>query len=91
MVRLLVDAQRHRTQGLRGRTLSLVRQLELLNPAAVMRKGWSVATLEGKVLTTVAEVTEGQRLTTILADGEVISVVQSYHRKGEAYAEETGP
>ena len=55
-----------------------------------MRKGWSVATLEGKVLTTVAEVTEGQRLTTILADGEVISVVQSYHRKGEAYAEETG-
>ena len=90
LVRLLVDAQRHRTQALRGRTLSLVRQLELLNPAAVMRKGWSVATLEGKVLTTVAEVTEGQRLTTILADGEVISVVQSYHRKGEAYAEETG-
>ena len=81
---LLPDYSRNRIR------LEVLPRLELLNPAAVMRKGWSVATLEGKVLTTVAEVTEGQRLTTILADGEVISVVQSYHRKGEAYAEETG-
>jgi len=83
LVRLLVDAQRQRTRMLRERTLSLLRQLELLNPAAVMRKGWSIATAEGKVLTSVAEVSEGQELTTILADGEVVSTIRSYHKKEE--------
>lgn len=89
LVRLLMDAQRQKTRDLRGRTLSLLRQLELLNPAAVMRKGWSIATAGGKVLTTVAGVTEGQELTTILADGEVISTVRSYRRKEEGYGEES--
>lgn len=81
LVRLLVDAQRQRTRVLREHTLSLLRQLELLNPAAIMRKGWSIATLEGKVLTSVAEVLEGQELTTILADGEVVSTIRSYCKK----------
>lgn len=89
LVRLLLDAGRQKTRSLRGRTLSLLRQLELLNPAAVMRKGWSIAAVEGQVLTTVNDVKEGQRLTTILADGQVESIVASYHRKGENYGEQT--
>ena len=87
LIKSLLDAQRQKTRSLRGRTLSLLRQLELVNPAAVMRKGWSVATAEGQVLTTVNDVTEGQRLTTILADGEVVSTVSAIRRKEEKYGE----
>lgn len=89
LVRLLLDAQRQRTRTLRERTFSLLRQLELVNPAAVMQKGWSIATVEGRTLTTVEKVKEGQRLTTVLSDGEVVSTVCSIQRKEEKYGEET--
>lgn len=89
LVRLLLDTQRQKTRALRERTLSLLRQLELLNPAAVLRKGWSIATVEGKVLTTVEDVREGQELTTILADGEVVSTVRLYRRNEGRYGEES--
>lgn len=89
LLKSLQDAQLRKTRFLRGKTLSLLRQLELVNPAAVMQKGWSLATVEGRVLTTVGEVREGQRLTTVLADGELVSTVSAIRRKEEKHGEET--
>ena len=78
MVRLLEDGEKQKIRETRGRTLQLLRQLELLNPAAVMRKGYAIPMAEGRVLTTVEGLSPGQELVTLLADGEIISVVQSW-------------
>ncbi len=78
LVRLLVDAERRRIGETRGRTLQLLRQLELLNPAAVMRKGYAIPMVEGRVLTTVKGLSPGQKLVTLVADGEIVSTVESW-------------
>ncbi len=78
LVRLLEDGEKQKIRETRGRTLQLLRQLELLNPAAVMRKGYAIPMAEGRVLTTVEGLSPGQELVTLLADGEIISVVQSW-------------
>ena len=83
LVRLLKDAQRGKLRELEGRALHLLRQLELLNPAAVMRKGYSVTLAEGRTLATVEGLRPGQELRTLLADGEVISTVCSFSRNEE--------
>ena len=57
--------------------------LELLNPAAVMCKGYSITMAEGKALTTVEGLVPGQELVTLLADGEIISTVRSCGRNEE--------
>ena len=43
-----------------------------------MRKGYAIPMAEGRVLTTVEGLSPGQELVTLLADGEIISVVQSW-------------
>ncbi len=83
LVRLLWDAEKGKLSALEGQTLHLLRQLELLNPAAVMRKGWSIALREGKTVTTVEGLAPGQELTTLLADGEVVSTIRVCRRKEE--------
>ena len=83
LVRLLKDAQRGKLRELEGRALHLLRQLGLLNPAAVMRKGDSVTLAEGRTLATVEGLRPGQELRTLLADGEVISTVCSFSRNEE--------
>lgn len=89
LVRLLVDRQRQRIGETRGRVLHLLRQLELVNPAAVMQKGYSITLWEGKALATVEGLAAGQELVTLLADGEVISTVRSYRRKEEKHGTES--
>lgn len=83
LIRLLVDAERRKLGETRGRTLQLLRQLELLNPAAVMRKGYSITMAEGRVLTTVKGLSPGQKLVTLVADGEIVSTVESWKGNGE--------
>lgn len=48
-----------------------------------MRKGWSIALREGKTVTTVEGLAPGQELTTLLADGEVVSTIRVCRRKEE--------
>ncbi len=83
LVRLLIDAEKRKIQGTRGRVFHLLRQLELLNPAAVMCKGYSITMAEGKALTTVEGLVPGQELVTLLADGEIIYTVRSCGRNEE--------
>ena len=83
MIRLLVDAERRKLGETRGRALQLLRQLELLNPAAVMRKGYAIPMAEGRVLTTVKGLSPGQELVTLVADGEIVSTVRSWKENGE--------
>ncbi len=89
LVRLLKDAQQEKIRFLRERTLRLLCQLEDLNPASVMRRGYSVTMSKGRVVASVEELSPGQELTTIFPDGEVISTVRSYHKSEENYGTET--
>jgi len=50
-------------------------RLKLLNPYAVLERGYSITTdVSGKVVRHAADVRSGDRLTTRLSDGEVASV-----------------
>ncbi len=57
--------------------LSTEKNIELLNPMNVLNRGYSITTVDGKVLKTVGEVREGTTVKTILSDGNIISITQS--------------
>lgn len=61
--------RRHRIELLRQR-------LEACSPARIYALGYSLLTVEGRVVRSVADVRRGQHVTTHLADGEVRSVVE---------------
>jgi exodeoxyribonuclease VII large subunit len=59
---------------------SLTRTLNAVGPGRVLERGYSYTTdSEGKLLRSVEDVTEGQQITTVLADGKVKSVVGDQH------------
>ena len=81
--RASLDAARVRMQNAAGRTLERTRaqldewtgKLALLNPLAVLERGYSVTFAEdGRVLTSPEGIREGEKLTTRLAGGELRSV-----------------
>ena len=46
-----------------------------------MRKWWSVSLRDGRAVTTVEGLAPGQELTTLLADGEVVSTIRECRKK----------
>jgi exodeoxyribonuclease VII large subunit len=56
------------------------RTVELLNPLNLLKRGYSLTLADGKVLKTVSEVDEGTILTTILADGRIVSTAKSVNK-----------
>ncbi|MEI7725843.1 MAG: exodeoxyribonuclease VII large subunit [Bacteroidota bacterium] len=59
---------------------SVERNVELLNPLNVLKRGYSITLVDGKALKKVGEVEEGSLLTTILADGKIISTTKSVYQ-----------
>lgn len=57
---------------------ALHKELELLDPLAVLRRGYTLTrTVDGSLVRTCAQVEAGTRLVTQVADGEIGSVVES--------------
>lgn len=52
------------------------RLLKALSPQAVLARGYSLTRLDGRIVTTAAEVTKGSVITTTLADGSLESIVK---------------
>lgn len=46
-----------------------------LSPMAVLRRGYSMTCIDGKVLTSASQAPEGAEITTVMADGRIISRV----------------
>jgi exodeoxyribonuclease VII large subunit len=66
-------------------------RLEAFSPFAVLRRGYSITrTVGGAPLTGVEELEPGARLETLLADGRVLSVVESASDEGPSAAPATG-
>ena len=51
-------------------------KLQLLDPQQLLKKGYSFTTHNGKLVTSIAQLTPGDTITTTLADGTVDSVVK---------------
>lgn len=70
-VRRLVERGQARLAAVAGK-------LESLSPLGVLQRGYSLTTdANGKVLRSIEEIDAGDRLTTRLAEGEIISVVET--------------
>ena len=59
----------------RQRMASLEKQVELLSPERVLRRGYSLTLKDGHAVTSAEQLHSGDRLTTRLAHGEIDSVV----------------
>lgn len=77
----LLDSQlRHAFQERLSRHIHHVELMENtllhISPEAILRRGYSITTVEGKVLRSVSQVKKGSELRTVVSDGEVRSVVK---------------
>ncbi len=61
----------------------LEKNVQLLDPVNVLRRGFSITMVEGKVLKAVGEVKKGAALKTILPDGHIISAVHSIKKSDQ--------
>ena len=54
-------------------------KLQLLDPQQLLKKGYSFTTHNGKLVTSVTQLTSGDTITTTLADGTIDSIVGTRH------------
>ena len=52
------------------------KHLELISPENVLKKGYSLTTMNGKIIKKTDEVKQGDEITTLLSDGEIKSIVK---------------
>lgn len=50
--------------------------IEMLNPLSILKRGYSITTLDGKVIKSLSQVSKGERITTKVLDGEFVSKVE---------------
>lgn len=61
----------------RKQLATLIRHLEAVSPRAVLKRGYTYTlSPDGQVIRKAADVTQGQQLTTVFADGQVRSRVE---------------
>ena len=75
LIKSMQDTQQRRMERLRDATLSVLARLELVNPAALLLRGYSITWQEDRLLRHASDVAPGQLLRTKLSDGEVFSAV----------------
>lgn len=64
--------------------LSIVeKQVRLLHPENVLKRGYSITRLNGKAITGISEIAENDIVETTLFAGKIISTVNSIEKKGK--------
>ncbi len=82
-VRRLASSARARLGGMQHRFEVQLEKLDTLNPARVLRRGYSIVEHENGFLHSIREVHVGSRLRLILADGELRAAVDRIGKGGE--------
>ena len=54
---------------------AIEKNIKLMDPVNVLRRGYSITMINGKVLQTIEDVKKGDELQTMISDGNIISVV----------------
>jgi len=62
---------------------TLNRQVELMDPANVLKRGYSITLVNGKVIKSVNDVEEGAILKTVVADGVLTSITSSFIKSNQ--------
>lgn len=86
VVQLQADLKRVSTYDLstsKQRFIALERDLETMHPKNVLKRGYSITTLNGKAVVSISNVSVGDELETRVFDGVLISVVQSKNEKSD--------
>lgn len=58
----------------------LEKSVRLLDPANVLKRGYSITYKEGKLLKTIGDIAEGDLLNTLLSDGSVLSTAKKINK-----------
>ena len=75
-----------RFESMRGRLDRVAAALSALNPEATLLRGFSITrTLDGRVITSASQVTEGSKISTQFLVGEVISQIVPLSNKNTLY------
>jgi len=61
---------------------TLEAKARLLDPVNVLRRGYSITTLEGRALSGAGSVARGDSIRTVLYDGEITSIVEDINKEG---------
>ncbi len=85
LLKSLIDAQNDKIRDLEGKLRHRITQLELLNPAALMLRGYSITMKDGRVVSSPGEVSVGDHLETILSHGRIQSVVTGLAEEEEKH------
>lgn len=75
LVKSLVSTQRSRLERLYSKTANNIERLELVNPAQLLLRGYSITTQNGSVITSAKQLKVGDSIVTRLPDGKVTSAV----------------
>ncbi|MEG0753962.1 MAG: exodeoxyribonuclease VII large subunit, partial [Angelakisella sp.] len=81
LIKSLVGAQTNRLERLATRTANNIDRLELVNPAQLLRRGYSITTGTDGIVTSCVQLNAGDSIITRLADGEVVSTVTHIEKK----------
>jgi len=68
-------------QKANSRLSLLESKINLMMPENVLKKGYSISTIDGKVLKSAADAKQGKKMVTRLYDGEIESVIERKNKK----------
>ena len=68
-------------QKANSRLRLLESKINLMMPENVLKKGYSISTVDGKVLKSAAEAKQGKKMVTRLYDGEIESIIERKNKK----------
>lgn len=60
---------------------SLSKNVEILNPQNILKRGYSILLKDRKIITKTAELSENDMITNLIADGEILSNVKTIKKK----------
>ncbi|MGM0475465.1 MAG: exodeoxyribonuclease VII large subunit, partial [Bacteroidota bacterium] len=82
-LRMLRRETRNYLSRKKERLSGLEKQVELVNPENILRRGYSITLRNGRALKSVRKVTPGERIETWLSDGQIISKTEkTIHKDG---------
>lgn len=81
LVKSLVSAQRGRLERLDSKIKNNLERLELVSPGQLLRRGYSITTVNGGVVTSRTQLQVGDNMVTRLQDGAVTSTVIGIEQK----------
>jgi len=59
---------------------NLERHIELMKPVNVLKRGYSITSINGKVVQKVDDVKKGDLLKTVVSDGQITSVAKKINK-----------